>query len=281
MALTKEYEFGIVVRSTGERTESAVLDALDRDPYVREVLTLRFVTPLCKAVAHTHDIFAEWVGEYEYVMSIDADVIPLPGFGKWISDLLNVYQYPEYSRWLPPLLDWVVQGRWRTAGGIFVYRTEETSKIAARVRETWDLVEPEHNYDIFSDLRGLEWRPPLEQVGSVVSIHQYEQDWDMYFYRGIIHTLRIKNWLRPGVHKYAERGFPEYKVFLAGIEWAKKNPGIFTVESADYRSSQLFKEVWDDIAHRLCIPKERGPCPSYEELVETVINEFEPGMKPI
>ena len=269
-------KFGIVIRSTGERTEEVAHYAAINDPHVSEVKIVRNISPLYKAVLETHKIFWEWRNKYEYVISLDADVIPFPGFGKWFQNILEKQLYPKYSRWLPPLLDWVIQGRWRTAGGLFMYKSEETKEIYERCLESSDLLEPEHNYFIFDGLKGEEWRPKLEQKGEILAIHQYKQELDIYFYRGIVHTLRVKNWLRPGVQKYADEGFPEYKMFLKGIEWAEKyNKGYMNAEDSTFRNNPIFQEGFYNAKNSLNLSNIDNDKPlKYEEIISEVRKEL-------
>lgn len=271
--------FGVVVRSTGERTERAVLDALNVDSHVEEVVVIRQQTPLYVAAAKTHEIFSQWVERYDYAFSIDADVIPFPGFGTWISEIINKAPYPSFSRWLPPLLDWVIQGRWRTAGGIFIYRTEHSAEIAQRTWELMDLIEPEHNYDIYKYLPGAEWRPTLEQSGEIVSIHQYAQDWSEYFYRGMVHRIRKKNWFRPGLHQLIASGDPEALVFMAGYDWATTNQDFLNFENAALRDTTRFRMELDNYLKRIGLPLTRDNCPSYIDLVSEITKSLPSGIK--
>lgn len=273
-------KIGAVIRYTDESTYDIVYEALLNDPYIGEIKTVKDQYPLYKAAAETHKIFSSWIGKYPFVISIDADVVPFPGFGKWILKIVKKYPFPKYSRWLPPLLDWVVQGQWRTAGGIFCYKTEETAGLYEKYMKVVDLVEPEHNYDVFSGFLGQEWRPPLEQTGEIVSIHQYGQDLSIYFYRGIIHTLRIKDWIRPNVLLLAEKGLPEYMIFLEGIKWGLKNRKLLLSEDASFRKSKIFNQAFKKVLSKLKIKQTQIPR-TYHEFIKKVIAQIPKNIYPI
>ncbi|MBT3192877.1 MAG: hypothetical protein HN341_10015 [Verrucomicrobia bacterium] len=275
-------KYGVVIRSTGEATAGIVLEAVRRDPLVGEVQIVADACPLYRAAAATHSAFSRWVGRFPYVMSIDADVIPFPGFGAWMSDVLRRHPHPQYGRWLPPLLDWVVQGRWRTAGGIFCYRTEETVGLHDKYLEAADLAEPEHNYsDVLGGFVDREWRPPLRQEGEIVSVHQFAQDWSAYFYRGIVHTLRIKDWIRPNVLALADSGYPEYRIFLEGVLWGMRNRGSLDAEDAKFRQTHDFSHAYQSALAKLQLVETDDRPKSYEDAVDSLTRALPQGMYPI
>ena len=257
------------------------MEALNADPLVDEIVVIRDVSPLWAAAAATHDQFAAWSGRFEFVISVDADVIPFPSFGEWFRQVIERFPPPGFTRWLPPLLDWVVQGRWRTAGGMFGYCSKDSADLADRFRRVADAVEPEHNYDVFA-LRGAEWRPELVQRGELACIHGYGQRWTEYFYRGIVHPLRKKNWLRPGVLLAADEGRAEHLVFLEGLKWALRNPNVFVVEDASIRRSAAFSAAYQEACARLGFsPSERPTDCRYADAISEIVSNLPREMYPI